>query len=101
MPAVGSESERFAPQHCGKIEWRIKMREQRTASRSLPFQGRPKPSRIERDDNQPLLPGEMRGERPRELMAGREMDEAVASIVGGAVEAPRDPRLFESRLRTL
>ena len=40
----------------------------------------------------------MRGKRSGKLMAGREMDEAVAGIVGRAVETPRSPRRFESGL---
>ena len=74
------------------------MRKQRAATRSLPFQRRPKPLRIERDENEAILPGEMRGERGRKLMARREMDEAVAGIVGRAVETPRSPRRLESGL---
>ena len=74
------------------------MREQRAAARRLPAQRLPKPIRIERNEDEPLLPGEMRGERSRKLMAGREMDEAIAGVVGRAVETSRSPRLLEGGL---
>ena len=88
VAAVRPERQRLDPQHRSKIERRVKMREQRAAARSLPFQVRPKPFRIDREQHKPGLAREMAGERALKLMGGGEMDEAVAEIVGGAGEAP-------------
>lgn len=98
MLTVRAKRERLDPKHGGKIERRVEMREQRAAARWLPFQGRPEPFGIERDKNKIAVPGEMRGERSRKLMADREVDEAVAGIVGRAMETSRSPGRFEGGL---
>ena len=71
VAAVGSEGERLGPQHGGKIERRIEMRERCAAARSLPFQVGAETLGIDGEQHEAVLPGEMRGERGRKLMARR------------------------------
>ena len=89
-----ARAQRLGPQHRGKIERRVKMRKQRAAARRLPFQLGPETLRIDGEQHETGLAGEMLGQRAFELMGGGEMDEAVADIVGRAFETPFAPRPF-------
>ena len=98
MNSIWSERQRLDPNHGGKIERRVEMREERPAARLLPFQVPSKTPRIDRQKHEPGLAGEMSGEGVLELVGGGKMDEAVADIVGGAGEAPLAPGLGEGLL---
>ncbi len=81
----------------GKIERGVKMGEQRSAARGLPFQCRAEPVRIDGEQHQILLAREIFCQRGFELVRGRQMDEPVAEIVGRARELPLAPGRLEGR----
>ena len=94
MPTVGPELERLHPGHRGKIERGVKMREQSAGARPLPFQLGPEPTRIDGEQHEFGLAGEMLRQSAFELMGGGEVDEAVSQIVGRALKMPVAPRPF-------
>ena len=55
--------------------------------------------RIYGEQKEIALAGEIFGQGAGDLMARRKMDETVAGVVGGALEAPTFPRLLEHGAR--
>jgi hypothetical protein len=88
MEAVISKRQCLGPQYCGKVERGIKMGKERAAARSLPFQVSAKPLGIDGNEDEILLPLEMRRQRAGKLVLGGKMDEAVAEIVGRPRKTP-------------
>ena len=86
VDAVVTKPKRRGPEHGGKIERRVEMRERRPAARALPFQGRPQTRRIDGDKHEPVFSGENLGQSAFELMRGGKVNKAVAEIVDGARE---------------
>src|SRR6476469_5516524 len=76
----------------------IEMRKQVSAARCLPAESLTKLVRIYGQEDQTLAPHEVGGQSPGHLVGCREMDEPVAEIVGGLLEASIGFRLSESNL---
>src|ERR1700744_4295787 len=72
--------------HRAEIELAIEMREQVVVARAFPPQRIAERIRIDRDQEQADLPEEMLSCGFRDLPGGREMNEAIAQVVGAAVE---------------
>ena len=81
MSANGRAS---TPAHRGERKLSVKMREQRAAARRLPLQLVAESIGIDGDQNEVALAGKPLGCGFRRLLGGREMDEAVAAVDGGA-----------------
>jgi hypothetical protein len=78
-----------------EVERTVEMGKQLAAARGLPAQALAEPVGIDGEKHEIRLPHEIFGERAGNLVAGGEMDEAVAGVVGRALETPARPRLFE------
>lgn len=86
MTAIGAERQRIDPPHGRHRQRAVEMREQVVVARALPFQRRPEDIGIDRQQQQIRLPGIMLRRRFGHLPRRREMDEAVAQVMGGAGE---------------
>ena len=70
-----------------EVERAVEMRKHLAAARGLPAQPLSKPHRIDVEQDEIALPGEISGQGAGHLKPSRKMDETVAGIVGGALEA--------------
>ena len=86
MGAIGLERQRPDPFGSRRLEWRIEMRKKCSAARDFELQRRPELFRLDGDKHQIVLAGEMLGGGFHHLGCGREMDEAVGEVDGGASE---------------
>jgi hypothetical protein len=83
---AGTQRQRFDPPHGGERQHPVEVREQVAASRHLPFQRAVERLRIDRHHHQVGGAGEMPLRGLADLRRGREMDEAVADVDGGAAK---------------
>src|SRR5713101_1729373 len=93
MLAVGAERQRRGARHLGGGQRAIEVREQRAVARLLPTQPIPETRRLDRNEDEPGLPGAMAPRAFGDLGGGREVDETVAPVVLGAGVGPRLPPL--------
>ena len=78
-----------------EVERSVEMREQLAAARFLPAKALSKPAGVYGKKHEIALAGEIFGQSAGDLVPCRQMDEAVAGIVGRAPEAPAFPRLLQ------
>ncbi len=82
MAPVVTELKRLLPEAGVKVERSVEMREQRPSPRRLPLQALAQALAGKGDQHQILLPGKILGERAFKLIAGGQVDEAIASVGG-------------------
>src|SRR3981189_565340 len=87
MP-FGAERQRPDPRHRGERQVAIEGGKQRAAARRLPFERRPERLRVDRDQDEFLLAGEMPGGGLAKLVGGRKVDVAVGTVDRRAAEGP-------------
>src|SRR3977135_1036079 len=85
---IGAERQRPDPCHRGERQGAIEVGEQRAPARRLPFERRPERRRLDRDQDEFLLVGEMPDGGLAELVGGRKMDVAVGTVDRRAAEGP-------------
>ena len=78
-----------------EVERPVEMREQLAAARRLPAEPLSQPLGVDGKKHEIALSGEIFGQGPGDLVPCRQMNKAVAGIVGRALEAPTPPRLLE------
>ena len=62
------------------------MREQIAAARHFPAESVPERLGIDGEQDEIMLAGKVLGQRARDLIAAREMNETVANVIGRAIE---------------
>ena len=87
--------------HMVEVERPVEMREQLAAARCLPAKPLSKPLGVDGKKHEIALAGEIFGQGAGDLVPCRQMDKAVAGIVGRAIEAPTPPRLLELALEQI
>src|SRR5262249_17657624 len=95
MAAVLLQSERLDRDHGGEGQRAREMGEQVPAARWFPAELGAKPIRVQGKKHEIAVPGEEFGESAGDLAPRRQMDEAVATVVGRAVVAPMFPCLLQ------
>src|SRR4029079_697252 len=78
-----------------EVERAVEMREQVAAARFLPAKALSKPAGVYGKKHKIALAGEIFGQSAGDLVPCRQMNKAVAGIVGRALEAPAPPRLLQ------
>lgn len=82
MAAVVLKRQRLDEEHVRKVQRAVEMREKVAAAGRLPSQAVPQSFRIDRKQEEVIAPGEVGCQGSRHLRSGREMNEAIAEIVG-------------------
>lgn len=82
--AVWPTYQRHFRYNCCKVERLIKVRKEGAASRRLPSQVLAEPTHVDGDQQEVILVRKMPLQSPRDLIGGRQVDEAVARIIAGA-----------------
>src|SRR4249920_2796678 len=82
-----------------EVERAVEMREQVAAARFLPAKALSKPAGVYGKKHEIALAGEIFGQSAGDLVPCRQMNKAVAGIVGRALEAPTPLHLLEHGAR--
>ncbi len=97
--AIGAERQGLFPEHGGKGQVGIKVREEIAAARGLEDELFAERISIDGDEEKIVLAGEMAGGGLLRLRRGGEMDVAVGKIDGGALENPGVLRILPQTCR--
>src|ERR1041385_1815090 len=99
MDPVGCEPQGLRRTDACERQVSVEMGKQRAAARGFPFERRSEGGRIDRNEHEIVLPGEMLRGRLAHLLGGGEMDVAVGAIDRGAAEDAVALRLLPQRTR--